>query len=412
MAADNPRDETDASGEFIRVTPEQLQAGMLQRLAYSDRDVIISGIVGTLIIAGIVAWGARWWQVGVFVIGRFAVAYGSHWLSRRVARIGPEAAIERGYILVMDLWLATIALSWASVVFFAESPILQHTSSVLGVFAVIAVEGVAVLIASVSRRSLLLVLFVFWACLSLRVAIENTDARVPFLIANTLYHLVLAMHAFNVQRQNTHQVRSEIVNRILLERVTELHSRVRHNRDELARVNLQLQVALDQSNELASYDQLTGALNRRAFLERILEQKAAIQRHGRPAALVLIDLDRFKEVNDTHGHAAGDRVLIDCSTVLHQQLRVGDVFARWGGEEFIALLPDTTVAEAGEVAERCRAALAATRSDGWPAGLAMTASFGVADLGGSASFHESVTAADKALYSAKADGRNTIRVAG
>lgn len=412
MAADNPRDETDASGEFIRVTPGQLQAGMLQRLAYSDRDIIVSGLVGTLIIAGIVGWGARWWQVAVFVLGRFAVAYGSHWLSRRVARIGPERAVERGYIAVMDLWLATIALSWASVVFFAESPILQHTSSILGMFAVIAVEGVAVLIASVSRRSLLLVLFVFWGCLTLRVALDNTDARVPFLICNTLYHLVLGMHAFNVQRQNTHQVRSEIVNRILLERVTELHAKVRHNRDELARVNLQLQVALDQSNELASYDQLTGVLNRRAFLERILEQKSAIRRHGRPAALVLIDLDRFKAVNDSHGHAAGDRVLVDCSTVLRDQLRASDVFARWGGEEFIALLPDTTVAEAGEIAERCRAALATTRGDGWPAGLEMTASFGVADLGGSGSFHESVTAADKALYTAKADGRNTIRVAG
>lgn len=412
MAAQTPGNEADVSGEFIRVTPEQLQAGMLERLAYSDRDIIVSGLIGTLIIGGIIAWGAQWWQVGIFVVSRFCVAYGSHWLSKRVAHIGPVRAVERGYIAVMDIWLATIALSWASVVFFARSPVLQHTTSVLGMFAVIAVEGVAVLVASVSRRSLLLVLFVFWACLTVRVAIDGTDARVPFLICNTLYHLVLGMHAFNVQRQTTNQVRSEIVNRVLLERVTQLHTRVRQSRDELARVNVQLQVALEQSNELASYDQLTGALNRRAFLERILEQKAVMQRHGRPAALVLIDLDRFKAVNDTHGHSVGDRVLADCSAVLRGQLRADDVFARWGGEEFIALLPDTTVEGAQAIAERCRVALAATHGEGWPAGLAMTASLGVADLAATASFHEAVSVADVALYTAKAAGRNTVRVAG
>ena len=402
----------DASGELVRITPEQLQAGMLERLAYSDRDIIFSGIIGTLIIAGIIAWGARWWQVAIFVAGRLAAAYGSHWLSRRVSRIGAARAVERGYLVVMDLWLATIALSWASVVFFAESPILQHTTSVLGMFAVIAVEGVAVLVASVSRRSILLVMFVFWACLSLRVLLDDTDARVPFLICNTLYHLVLGMHAFNVQRQTTHQVRSEIINRLLLDRVTQLHSRVRQSHDELERVNTQLQAALERSNELASYDQLTGALNRRAFLERVLEQKAAMQRHGRPAALVLVDLDRFKEVNDTHGHAVGDHVLAHCAAVLRGQMRASDVFARWGGEEFIALLPDTSVTEAHAIAERYRVALSMTHTEGWPDGLTMTASFGIADLIDTASFHEALSAADGALYDAKAAGRNTVRVAG
>ncbi len=402
----------DASGELIRVAPEQVQAGMLERLTYTDRDIILSGIIGTLVIAGVIAWGARWWQVGIFTVGRLAVAYGSHVLSRRVERIGPAVAAEQGYTMVMDLWLATIALSWASVVFFAKSPVLHHTTSVLGMFAVIAVEGVVVLVASVSRRSILLVLFVFWACLSLRVVLDNTSARWPFLICNTLYHLVLGMHAFNIQRQTTHQVRSEIVNRILLERVTQLHSRVRQSRDELARLNVQLQVALEQSNELASYDPLTNALNRRAFLERILEQKAAMQRHARPAAIVLIDLDRFKAINDTYGHAVGDRVLGHCSTALRGQMRPGDVFARWGGEEFIVLLPDTTVADAAAIAERYRITLTESTAEDWPHGLRVSASFGVADLDGASSFHEAVSAADLALYQAKAEGRNLIRVAG
>jgi diguanylate cyclase (GGDEF)-like protein len=402
----------DVTGDLIRVTPEDIQAGILLRLAFSDRDIVMSGVAGTLVIAGIFARVAPIWQVLPFVAARLAAAYGSHVLSRRVRLLGAPTAAQRGYLLILELWFAAIALSWSCAIFLAPSPMLSRPESVLGVVAIVAVEGVTVLTASVSRRIILFVVGAFWASLTLRALFDTGEGRTPFIVCIALYHMVLVMHAFNLQRQTVKTVRSEIVNRILLERVTQLHSRVRQNRDELARLNLQLQVALEQSNELASYDQLTNSLNRRAFLERIREQKAEMQRSGHPAAIVLIDLDRFKAINDTYGHAVGDRVLADCSTALQSQMRASDVFARWGGEEFIVLLPDTTVAEAAIIAERYRITLTHSATQDWPHGLCVSASFGVADLDGATSIHEAVSAADTALYRAKAEGRNMIRVAG
>ena len=401
----------ESADDLVVVTDQQLQAGMLARLAYSDRDIVFTGIVGTLLIATIFAWTAALWQVALFVVARMVMAIGSHWLSNRLGSIGPEQAVLQGYAKVMDAWMAAVALSWASVIFFAPSPVFENSASVLGLVAVIAVEGVAVLVASVSRRSIIIVLFVFWACLSLRVLLDGHDTRLPFLACNLLYHLVLGMHAFNLQRQTVRQVHNEIANRLLLERVTQLHARVREHRDDLARVNLQLHQSLELSNQLANRDALTQTLNRRAFLQSVVDHTEGFGVRPAPTALVLLDLDEFKAVNDQYGHQVGDRVLAHCADVLHTQMRPGDVLARWGGEEFIILLPNTTIEEATACAERCRAALADAAAKNCPVSVTVTGSFGVAALGQAGAFHEALSAADAAMYRAKAEGRNTVRVA-
>lgn len=403
-------DDVDLTGDLVRVSELQLRGGILARLAYSDRTIITTSIVGTLAIAGIFAWTIEWWQVALFVTGRLIVSSGSRALAHRIETLGPEAAVEQGFVAIMNLWMAAVAASWVSVVFFIPSPVLEHTASVLGLLAIIAVESVVVLIASVSRRSTLVVLSTFWACLSLRVVLDTGDSRLGFLACNLLYHLLLGMHAFNQQRQTERQVRNEIVNRVLLERVTQLHLRVRQHRDELERVNLQLQGALDRTNVLARQDHLTGVLNRRSFLEEIREQRISMQRHHRPAAIVLLDLDHFKDINDGHGHAMGDQVLVQCTQVMRNELRTGDLLARWGGEEFIVMLPDTTLADARAFAERLRQVLADTTVDGHP-DIQVTASFGVSQLNASAGFTDAMSAADEAMYTAKAHGRNQVRLA-
>ena len=136
-----------------------------------------------------------------------------------------------------------------------------------------------------------------------------------------------------------------------------------------------------------------------------------MSRHHRSAAIILLDLDGFKAVNDTHGHALGDDVLQRCAQVLRDEMRSGDVFARWGGEEFIAFLPDTQAGDAAATAERYRIAVAAVAAPSWPAGMTITASFGVADFGLPAAFDDALAAADEALYRAKADGRNRVCLA-
>ena len=156
-------------------------------------------------------------------------------------------------------------------------------------------------------------------------------------------------------------------------------------------------------------DGLTGMLNRRSLDARVqeLSEQAAVT--GEPIGLVVGDLDRFKAVNDTHGHAVGDAVLVDVAYVIRKELRAFDLAYRLGGEEFLVVLPGATAAEASAIAERLREAV-----ERHPAGgLDVTMSFGIASSGGGAFAYEvTFAAADAALYRAKQSGRNRVEASG
>lgn len=162
-------------------------------------------------------------------------------------------------------------------------------------------------------------------------------------------------------------------------------------------------------------DPLTRLSNRRFFERRMHEEVERWQRHGKPLASLLVDLDHFKQVNDHYGHQAGDIVLQAVAHELGAELRASDVIARFGGEEFVMLLPDTDMDEANEIAARLRCRIEALVWEDTVPGLeSVTASFGIACL--EADFKLDVQEAstwllemaDKALYQAKADGRNRV----
>ena len=156
---------------------------------------------------------------------------------------------------------------------------------------------------------------------------------------------------------------------------------------------------------LATHDSLTGAFNRRALLEACELELARCRRNHGIMALLMIDLDHFKAVNDTHGHPVGDRVLIDFVARVKSLLRQPDRLGRFGGEEFVALLPETSLDEARVVAERLRATIE-SRAEGLPP---CTVSIGITvsrpDDDG---LDEIITRADAALYQAKRAGRNRV----
>jgi diguanylate cyclase (GGDEF)-like protein len=163
---------------------------------------------------------------------------------------------------------------------------------------------------------------------------------------------------------------------------------------------------------IAQSDFLTNALTRRAFVVELERAWARFARQGEPAAVLAFDIDRFKSINDTWGHAVGDGVLSAVSSCCASQLRSGDAFGRLGGEEFAILLASTTIDEAVSTAERFRQAIADLEIAALP-GVAVSASFGVAAL---LSEDQSVDAwlarADVAMYQAKQSGRNRCCVAG
>jgi diguanylate cyclase (GGDEF)-like protein len=161
--------------------------------------------------------------------------------------------------------------------------------------------------------------------------------------------------------------------------------------------------------EVAISDPLTGLHNRRSFQARLAEETQRARRSGSPFALLMIDLDHFKALNDRHGHPAGDAALVVVAGIFRQQLRSVDLPARIGGEEFGVLLPDSDEQAALMAGERLRAAIAACPIVHQDATLTITASIGVAWSGGGADTDEELLrAADRALYAAKRAGRNRV----
>jgi putative two-component system response regulator len=174
---------------------------------------------------------------------------------------------------------------------------------------------------------------------------------------------------------------------------------------ELATMNSRLE-------RLAITDELTGLFNRRHAMSRLEEQWALAERHSGALTIALIDIDRFKYVNDTHGHDAGDVVLTRVAAILRDDLRGTDPVCRVGGEEFLIIFSGQTVQEAIVCAERCRSSVQVDPFNIHGASIPITISIGIATrLPEMTQFSDLLKAADEALYSAKRAGRNTIHVA-
>ncbi len=163
----------------------------------------------------------------------------------------------------------------------------------------------------------------------------------------------------------------------------------------------------------AHTDALTGLANRRRFIEIAEAELVRSRRYDAPLSLLMLDIDHFKEVNDAHGHRAGDRVLQQLARTCLEVLRNVDVVGRVGGEEFAILLPETAMPGAVDVAERLREAVEmakVAREEGVP--LRITVSIGVATLAGLENLDTLMSQADYALYDAKHRGRNRVRAHG
>lgn len=187
------------------------------------------------------------------------------------------------------------------------------------------------------------------------------------------------------------------------------HGRVTHfatiSRDLTATKQLQQELQL-----MASTDPLTGLLNRRRFLERAESEFLRSQRYQHELAVVMLDIDHFKAINDTHGHFAGDQVLIAMSRATANLLRSTDILARWGGEEFVILMPETPLTGAVILAERLRKLLACVIVNTASGSIRFTVSAGIAARSGlDADITDVMQRADSALYTAKHHGRNCVQ---
>ncbi|MFA6956312.1 MAG: GGDEF domain-containing protein [Thermoanaerobaculia bacterium] len=191
--------------------------------------------------------------------------------------------------------------------------------------------------------------------------------------------------------------------RELIELRGELEARVEERTHELEQLALKFELS-------SRTDDLTALPNRRGFLDASQAEITRARRSGRPLSIVMADLDHFKLVNDRFGHAGGDAVLRRVAAVFRASVRSEDIVARWGGEEFILLLPETDLAGARQAAEKVRLAVAACDVPVGETPIRVTASFGVAAHDPRATLDTTIADADRALYRAKEDGRDRVVV--
>ncbi len=182
-------------------------------------------------------------------------------------------------------------------------------------------------------------------------------------------------------------------------------------RKKLYRSGLKLKEAYRRIEELAELDELTGSYNRRCIMRMLGEEMTRARRIETRCSIALIDLDWFKRINDAHGHPTGDEVLRTFAITMFANIRTIDRFGRYGGEEFLLVLPDTPVDGAAQILERLREIIADLDWSAFSPGMRVTISAGVTTLQPNETPDTFLARADRALYSAKARGRNQIACA-
>ena len=229
---------------------------------------------------------------------------------------------------------------------------------------------------------------------------QGFDYKLFFIIFGVFSVLLILAIIWNRQLSHLNETlaqRQETLT-VLSQQLSESENNYKALAKELERKNTTLE-------KMASYDKLTGIRNRYYFDMRIIEEVDVVNRYGGSLALILFDLDHFKIVNDTFGHDTGDEVLIAISDTVQKLMRKSDVFARWGGEEFVVLMPQTDTAGANLAAERLRRAIEAIQH---PVVGTVTVSVGVSVHEKNESIENWFKRTDVALFKAKRSGRNKV----
>ena len=175
----------------------------------------------------------------------------------------------------------------------------------------------------------------------------------------------------------------------------------------LQRLNESLRLETRSLAEIARTDPLTGALNRKGLADELMRIVRLGEGQTFPMTLVFIDIDHFKRINDAHGHGTGDQVIRGLAQLVRSAVQRDDLFARWGGEEFLLVFRDTPGLEGRNIAERLRERIASAQ---WPEGLRVTCSFGVAEWHRGEDLNDGIKRADEAMYRAKQEGRDRVEI--
>lgn len=227
---------------------------------------------------------------------------------------------------------------------------------------------------------------------------QNDLGELGQSISQHLGLIVQAMHTFSSE-ENGREAE-------LTQQLADMQNKL----DEMEKLAEDAHHAIEEQRKKAMHDALTGLPNRESYQQRLEQEVSRIQRYGGSLSLMVCDIDLFKRINDTYGHLAGDKVLKIVARSLQSNIRDSDFIARFGGEEFVALMPETSAKEARLVAEKLRTRVEASPFNFKKEPVQITASFGISEFAKGENVEEVFQRADKALYKAKENGRNQVQL--
>jgi diguanylate cyclase (GGDEF)-like protein len=326
--------------------------------------------VNYLVWVGIVPfWSALWWTI--YTIGAFAAVF-------IFIRLGFNVAYADPSLTVLQMVIALASGVWAYAIAGPGRGAVFPTPIVTLMFGMYALPPVAV------RRMGWLAVALFGAVMA-TMSVLKPEVYEP---------KVEVMHCFVLSAML-------MVVSMLASQLSRLRQRLRAQKAELAE-------ALHRIQNLATHDELTGLYNRRYMLDLLQLEHQRCMRSGHPFCIVMLDLDHFKQINDTHGHPAGDAVLRAFADEVRSVMRASDTIARWGGEEFLLLMTETRGSLGKPAIERLREHIAALRPKGVDSSLQITISAGLTEHRAGEPVSETISRADKAVYVAKSQGRNRV----
>jgi len=407
-----PDTSATAQGKLPELSPDVIQVRMLRELFARTRESSLVGVLPAMLLG----WAHRdaqpmqyvvYWGIAVF----FALSY--RFLVAHLYLSQPQLQAERRRVWFALEWVGAVALAavWVSSIILLGSGVVDTLFYLRLIFLVGLVAFLlSALGIDIRLYGSFMAVIVGGTLLLLHVYYPQFVAELPVAtVGLVVYAVMLLIRSLGEHRRTLEWVRSRLTQRILMDQLNQTIQQELAMHEALRIKSTELEAANRKLNELAIHDGLTGAF-RRGYIEGELRRivKGA-QRKPSEFSVMLLDIDFFKRVNDEHGHSVGDDVLRSMAKLVQATLRENDLFGRWGGEEFIALMPDTGMAAAVDAAERVRKAIHTLQFAGARGPFGVTVSIGVAQLEPEETADSLTHRVDKALYAAKHAGRDRVQ---
>lgn len=403
---------SDPAAALPSLSEDAVQVRMMRELFQRTRE---SALVGTLPV-GLIVW-SHWnaqprgqllfWACCALAVLGYRILVAHFFLAQPQA----QEARQRSWFWLEWLGAMALAAVWVGSIH------MVGTGQIDALFYLRLIFIVALVAFVLSAMGIELRLYasfmtaiVVGALLLLHLEYPGFVRELPVVNAAFVAYAAMLLIRSRGEHRRAHEwVRARLTQRLLLDQLNQTIRQELLMHEALRLKTLELEASNRKLGELATRDGLTGAFRRGHIEGELRRMVKAWERQPDDFSILLLDIDRFKRVNDEHGHAVGDEVLRHLAAAAQQTLRGSDLFGRWGGEEFIALLPDTALPAALEAAERLRLVIQRqeyTGADG--AVFGVTVSIGVAQLEAGVSADALAQRADKALYAAKHAGRNRV----